>query len=113
MTEITDSYMREQMGKTREYVLMVLKPGPEFGSEGRDAIVWEHGRRNFQLRAEGLLSIVVPVRDSSELCGMGIFNTTVDNARTIMAGDPGVIAGIFTFDVYAVRSFPGDSLPMP
>lgn len=112
MTEITDSYMREQMGKTREYALMVLKPGPKWGQvDGQDALIWEHGRRNFQLRADGLLSIVAPVRTSEELFGIGIFDTTVEAAKEIMAADPGVVAGIFTFDVHPVRSFPGDALP--
>ncbi|GAB3874308.1 hypothetical protein GCM10029964_016060 [Kibdelosporangium lantanae] len=111
MTEITDSYMREQMGRTNPYSLVVLKPGPNYGTEGSERIVWEHGRRNFQLRADGLLSIVVPVRESPELCGIGIFDTTTDEATEIMSGDPGVQAGIFTFDVHQVRSFPGDALP--
>jgi hypothetical protein len=29
----------------------------------------------------------------------------------IMDGDPGVQAGIFTYEVHPVRSFPGDALP--
>jgi hypothetical protein len=28
-----------------------------------------------------------------------------------MADDPGVQAGIFTFEVHACRGFPGDALP--
>jgi hypothetical protein len=31
--------------------------------------------------------------------------------RTIMDDDPGVPAGIFTYDMHPVRSFPGAALP--
>jgi uncharacterized protein YciI len=110
MTEISDSDMQEQLGKTREYALVLIKPGPQLGSEGSRELIWEHGRRNFQLRAEGLLSIVGPVHDDTDLCGIGIFNTSLAAAAEIMAGDPAVLAGLFTFEVHPFKSFPGDSL---
>lgn len=111
MADISDEYMREQLARTREYALVLLKAGPEYGKDGSDAIVWEHGRRNFALRADGLLSIVSPVTDDTELCGVGIFDTTVERAAEIMEGDPGVRAGVFTYEVHPLRSFPGDALP--
>ncbi len=42
---------------------------------GADKIVWEHGRRNFELRRDGILRVVCPVRDESEISGVGIFST--------------------------------------
>jgi hypothetical protein len=111
--EISDQYMREHMAKARSYALVLLSAGERYGKDGSDAIVFEHGRRNFALRAEGLLSIVCPVTDDSSLCGIGIFNMTVDGARQLMEDDPGVRAGVFTFEVHPVRSFPGDTLPVP
>jgi hypothetical protein len=111
MTEITDDFMREQMTRTREYSLVLLKAGENHGQEGSRAIIWEHGRRNFQLRADGLLSIVCPVPDDTDLCGVGIFNASIDRTREIMQGDPAVVAGVMTFEVHPVRSFPGDALP--
>jgi hypothetical protein len=50
------------------------------------------------------------ITDDSDLCGTGIFATSPDEARQIMAGDPAVQAGIFADDVHPVRSFPGDAL---
>src|SRR5262245_53157422 len=97
-TTITDEHMREMMQHTRTYTAVILKDGPNAGIEGRDAIVWEHGRRNFQLRADGLLSIVCPVRDDSDVNGIGIFNLDVDATREVMEGDPGVRAGVFVYD---------------
>jgi hypothetical protein len=39
--------------------------GPNRRMEGVDGIIWEHGRRNFSLRADGLLSIICPVGDGT------------------------------------------------
>jgi hypothetical protein len=111
VAEITDEYMFEQLGRTCEYTVVLLHAGPRFGTEGSDAVVFEHGRRNFSLRADGLLSIVCPVTDGGELCGVGILPGTVDETRRLMEDDPAVRAGILTFEVHPARSFPGDALP--
>jgi hypothetical protein len=111
VAEITDDYMREQMTRTRGYSIVLLHAGEKYGTEGFEKIVWEHGRNNFAMRAEGLLSIVCPVRDDTPLCGVGIFNTSIEETTKLMEADPGVQAGVFTFEVHPVRSFPGDALP--
>jgi uncharacterized protein YciI len=111
MTEISDEFMLEQLTLSKGYALVVLKAGPKYGTEGADRIVWEHARRSFQLRAEGHLSIVGPVRDDSSLCGIGIFDGEVEQVAELMNADPGVQAGLFTFEVHPMRSFPGDVLP--
>lgn len=109
---ITDEFMKEMMGKTRPYSVMLLRRTPALNEPAARAIVWEHGRRNFQLRAEGTLAIVVPIpEEGSEVVGLGIFTTDVDETTRIMREDPGVKAGIFTFEVRGGRSFPGDALP--
>lgn len=111
MAEISDEFMREMMTTTRPYTVMVLRSGPNRHMDGVEKVIWEHGRRNFSLRADGLLSIVCPVRDDDEVCGVGVFNLDVDATRAVMDDDPGVKAGVFVYDVYATRSFPGDALP--
>ncbi len=110
-TVITDDYMREMLTRSREYTLVTLKYTPRRREPGADAIVWEHGRRNFALRAEGKLAIVCPVVGGSELAGIGIFTGSVEEVRAIMDGDPGVQAGIFTYQAQRCRGFPGDALP--
>ena len=107
---VTDEFMREQMTRSRDYVLVLLHQGPSYGTDGFERIVWEHGRRNFQLRAQRLLSIVGPVRDDTPLCGIGIFDGSIEQVTSVMNADPGVQAGIFTFEVHPMRSFPGDAL---
>jgi hypothetical protein len=109
--EITDEYMLDMMTKTRQYSLVLLRQGPNYSKEGSDKLIWEHGRRNFSLRAAGALSIVCPVRDDTPLCGVGIFNATQEETARILDGDPGVQAGVFEYEIHRVSSFPGDKLP--
>ena len=111
MTTITDEYMQQMRPTARSYSFVILKATPRRLEPGADAVVWEHGRRNFALRADGLLSIVCPMTDDGDIAGIGIFNASVEETKKIMDDDPGVKAGIFVYEVHACRGFPGDSLP--
>ena len=111
MTTITDEFMRQRISATRNYCIVILKAGPKKHEEGAETIIWEHGRRNFALRADGVLSIVCPISDGSNVSGIGIFNTTVEAVQKIMDEDPAVQAGVLIYEIHACRSFPGDSLP--
>ncbi len=110
-TTITDDYMRQMIPTATTYSLMILKAGPNRHAPGADQIIWEHGRRNFALRADGVLSMVCPVGDGSEVCGIGIFNAGLEEARQIMDEDPGVQAGVFVYELHPCRGFAGSSLP--
>jgi hypothetical protein len=83
-----------------------LKQGPNFTDDTAPPVIWEHGRRNFGLRHDRVLAVVLQVTDGSDVC-VGVFNGTV----ALMNDDPGVQAGVFTFEVHGCRGFPGDSLP--
>jgi hypothetical protein len=111
MPDITDEFMRDILGGSKAYTLLLLKATPKRDEPGADAIVWEHGRRNFSLRADGALAIICPVVDDSEWSGMGIFDAPPDEVARTMDDDPAVRAGIFTYEVHPVRGFPGDRLP--
>ena len=111
MTTITDEYMQEMLPKAKPYVLVLLKPGPKSDITDIEKIIWEHGRRNFALRADGLLSIVCPVTKETGVNGCCIFNTTEEEAKNIMDGDPAVQAGVFLYEIHPCFGFPGDSLP--
>jgi hypothetical protein len=111
MTAISDEAMREALTKTRVYSVVILLAGPKRHEAQIEKIIWEHGRRNFELRAEGKLSIVCPIADGSNVCGLGIFNADSAETKRIMDADPGVKAGVFTYEIHPCRSFPGDSLP--
>ena len=107
---VTDEYMQSRVNQLKTYALVVLRPTPKCFEAGSPLIVWEHGRRNMALQLAGLMPIVCPVGDN-EISGICIFNTSQDEARAIMAEDPGVRSGIFTVEVHACRGFPGDALP--
>ena len=108
---VTDEYMREHLQKTKPYTIVILHKTPKRDTDPlADKIIWEHGRRNFQLRRDGKLSVVCPVRDESDVSGIGIFSGDLEETRKIMDGDPAVKAGIITYETHSTRSFPGDSL---
>jgi len=111
MTTITDEYMQRMLSKAKNYCIVILKAGPNKQQDGVEKIIWEHGRRNFALRADGVLPIVCPVNDGSDVSGIGIFNTSAEEVKKIMDEDPGVQAGVFVYEVHACRSFPGACLP--
>ena len=111
MTTVTDEFMREMLPTAKPYCAVILQAGPHRNDPGAPAIVWEHGRRNFALRAAGVLSIVCPVTDDSDIAGIGIFNAPLDEVAAIMDGDPAVQAGVLRYEVHPCRGFPGDRLP--
>jgi hypothetical protein len=111
MAVITDEFMKEMMTKSKTYSLVILKAGPVEITPDKRPIVWEHGRKNFSLRADGLLSIVCPIAEYANVKGIGIFNVDKTALYKIMEEDPGVKEGIFTYEILSCRSFPGDALP--
>ena len=111
MTTITDGFMRQMISNTKNYCIVILKAGPHRNEEGAEKIIWEHGRRNFELRADGVLSIVCPISDGSNVAGVGIFNANVEEVKKIMDEDPAVKAGVLIYEMHACRGFPGSSLP--
>ena len=111
MSEITDDFMTQMLSRARDYSIVILKAGPNHSRPGAEKIIWEHARRNFLLRARGLLPVVCPITDDSDLVGIGIFDADVDLAKTIMDQDPAVKEGVFVYEAHPCRSFPGDCLP--
>jgi YCII-related domain-containing protein len=110
MANITNEFMQQMLAKSKEYTILILRKGPNDNLPERNQIVWEHGRRNFELREAGLLSIVCPVANNDNYKGIGIFNTDKEKVKEIMEEDPCVKAGIFIYEILSARSFPGDAL---
>lgn len=108
--EITDAYMNEMRARSKPYSLVLLRKTARFAEEGIWPIIWEHGRRNFALRAQNVMPVVCPISDDSDLAGMCILDAEPDEARRIMAGDPAVDAGLFTVEVHTCRGFFSDAL---
>jgi hypothetical protein len=108
---VTDEYMRDMLARTQAYSVVLLKRAARYAEPDASGIIWEHGRRNFALRADGVLAVVCPVADDSDLAGVGIFDATPEETARIMDGDPAVQAGVLSYEVHPVRGFPGDGLP--
>jgi hypothetical protein len=108
---ISDEYMMGRLPQARDYVLVILKRTPKLKRPEVDPIIWEHGRRNMALQQTGLMPIVCPVRDEGEYAGICILTVSAARAAEILSEDPGVKAGIFTFDVHRVAGFAGSALP--
>ena len=97
---------------TKSYTLVILRRTPKRDIPEAKAIIWEHGRRNFELRRDGVLSIVCPAaRDQSDIAGICIFSTDIVKTKEIMDGDPAIRAGVLSYDAHLIKSFPGDALP--
>ncbi len=111
MTEITDEYMHEMLAKSKTYTAVLLRKTEKASEPDASQIVWEHGRRNFALTAEGKLPIVCPATDDSDWAGIDIFNAAPEEVEQILHDDPGVKAGLFTYELHTVRGFPTSSLP--
>jgi hypothetical protein len=50
------------------------------------------------------------MRAEGDVRGLYIFNCGTEEARQLIAADPAVSAGIFTFEVQELMAFPGDAL---
>jgi hypothetical protein len=111
MKTFTDEEMGQLLPGAKLYSVVILRRGPKYEDDSAAAIIWEHGRRNFALRDDGVLAVVLPVTDGSDVCGIGVFAAAIDDTIAIMNDDPGVAAGVFTYQVHPCRGFPGDSLP--
>jgi hypothetical protein len=116
MIEISDDYMRAKLQKVRSYTAVLLKKGPAYQDQAsrtpeQAKIVWEHGRRNMALNAEGIMALVGPIAGGGDLVGLCVFTVPEGEARTLMDGDGGVQAGVFVYDVVTWFGFPGDGLP--
>jgi hypothetical protein len=109
--QITDEYMQQMLVTSRTYTAMLLRLTPNAAGAGAEHVIWEHGRRNFMLRAAGTLPIVCPATDDSDWAGVAIFDASPEEVDRIMADDPGIRAGVFTYELHPVCGFPGSALP--
>jgi hypothetical protein len=111
LPSISDEFMGQRLSETHSYTLLLLKRTHKLKRPEVDPIIWEHGGRNMALQQAGLMPIVCPVGDDSEWAGICILTVSPERAAEILTQDPGVKAGIFTFEVHAVGGFPGSTLP--
>lgn len=116
LPEVSDATMRESLATTEPYTLVILKAGPRYSPPGPDRdpevakIIWQHGNRNFRLKAAGLLQVVCPIADGSDITGVGLFAATPEDVAVICSRDPAVEAEVLTYEIHPTRTFPGSCL---
>jgi hypothetical protein len=115
----TDEMLRDALQRTRPYTVCILKATPAYQPPGpaREGwvadLIWEHGKRNYALYLAGLMRIVCPIGDGSGTTGICIFDADPGEVDRIMRHDPGVKAGLFTYDIHATQTFPESALTAP
>jgi hypothetical protein len=112
VTTVSDDYMQDRLSKAKTYTLVLISEGPDWDSPEHESLIWEHRRRNTGIEIDGVFSVVCPVFDDSALCGLYLFDGTVEEVSKIMAEDPGVTAGIFSYEVHPVVGFPPIQTPL-
>ena len=116
LPEVTAEELMAALTKTRPYTVVVLKAGPRYSPPGPDrdpevaAIILRHGVRNMRLRVAGLLRVVCPVADGSDVAGVGVFEATPEECDAIYSRDPAVMASVLTYEIHPTRTFPDSSL---
>jgi hypothetical protein len=117
LPEISDEAFRATLQTIRPYTIVILKSGPHYSPPGPDrdpqvtAHVISHAKRNLALKTAGFLPIVCPIGDGTGITGLYIFNAEPEEAERIMDADPGVKAGVFTYEIHPTQSFPKSCLP--
>ena len=113
---VTDEMLQGALQHIRPCTVCILKAGPSFQEPGpaRESwvadLIWEHGKRNYALYLAGLKRIVCPIGDGSGTTGVSIFDADPDEVDQIMRQDPGVKAGLFTYEIHATQTFPESTL---
>ncbi len=108
---ITDEFMHRRIADARAYTVALLLKTARYDPSEHAAIVWEHGRRNMALQADGVLMLVLPARDDSDWAGIGVFDASPDEVSRTLDSDPGVQAGIFSYEIHPATGFPGSAFP--
>ena len=113
---VTGEMLRDALQRTRPYTVCILKATPSYQPPGpaRESwvadLIWQHGKRNYALYLAGLMRIFCPIGDGSGTTGICIFDADADEVDQIMRQDPGVKAGLFTYEMHATQTFPESKL---
>lgn len=80
--------MMQMISQAKLFSIVLLKSGSNYGTPESQPIIWEYARRNFELREKGLLSIICPVSDESDLKGIGILMRTWNKPKKLWKAIP-------------------------
>lgn len=107
---VDDDAMLGRLNQSKAYTMVILLATDRLVQPQVDPIIWAHGRRNMGLMDAGIAPVIVPVTSPEGPAGFALFATDPDKTRRIMDADPGVVAGVFTYEIHPCRGFPGSAL---
>ncbi len=113
---VTTEMLQAALQTIRPYTVCILKAGPRFQEPGPEReswvsdLIWEHGKRNYALYLADLQRVICPIADGGGTTGVGIFDADPEDVDRIMREDPGVKAGLFTYELHATQTFPESKL---
>ena len=107
MTVITDEEMDQLRATMKPYTVVLLQVTGRIIGDDIESTLREHRRRNLELRADGVLSIVCPIPNSHGWAAVYIFDAPPDEVRRLMDADPAVEEAIFSYEIHEGRSFAG------
>jgi hypothetical protein len=116
LPEVTEQELYAARATFKPYTIIILKHGPKYPPGGSNsdpevfATIVRHGIRNARLRLGGLLRVVCPVADGSDVAGIGIFDATAEDVDRIYSRDPAVLAGVLVYEIHPTQTFPDSSL---
>lgn len=111
---ISPEWIMQKVATGKPFTLLLLMAGKEeaMEKERADALQIGHLTHLFTLEREGHISIFGPVLNDTRLRGVIVFNTTdKDQINGLMAEDPYVKEGYFTYELIDWFSIPGQQLP--
>src|SRR5215469_13070347 len=100
LPEVTEQDLFASQATFKPFTILILKHGPKYPAEGPRSdpevfgIILRHGIRNARLRLGGLLRVVCPVADGSDVAGIGVFDASAEDVDRIYSRDPAVLAGV-------------------
>lgn len=111
---ISPDWIMQKVATGKPFTLMLLIACKEdsIEKEVAEALQIGHLTHLFTLEREGHISIFGPVLDDTRLRGIIVFNTTdKESINRLMADDPYIKAGYFTYELLNWFSIPGQALP--
>jgi hypothetical protein len=109
LPEVTDDAFAAARQGSRPFTISILHPGPRYAPPDRrtdeiTATIMAHGKRNYRLHLAGLLPVVCPVADGTDVSGIGIFAASLEETAAILDADPAIRAGILTYELHPTRT---------
>lgn len=98
--------MSEQTPPDTPYSVVILKPGPAHGSDAVPDSELLAGWINNFASPEGRLPALLEAGDNPLISGIAVIPAGVEAATAIVAADPAVVAGRYTFEVHPADGFP-------